>query len=266
MSVPLAARTGIPPLENGDCLSRDEFERRYEAMPEDVRAELIEGVVYMAAELPANFCYPPRTGIPVLENGDHLSREEFERRYEAMPESVHAELIEGVVYMASPVRLNAHGEPQGTLIGWLAIYASTRPGVRHGDNTTLLLDAGNEPQPDGLLRYDDGQSTLSEKGYIVGAPELVVEVSSSTVSYDLNVKMEMYRRNGVREYVAWRVLDDELDWFILRNGVYERLVADDGGIVSSEVFPGLRLNVPALLGGDIATVLREQFDANNVES
>ena len=44
---------------------------------------------------------PPR--ILPLEHGDHLTREEFERRYEAMPHVRKAELIEGVVYMPSPV-------------------------------------------------------------------------------------------------------------------------------------------------------------------
>ena len=45
-----------------------------------------------------------------LENGDRLSRLEFERRYQAMPELKKAELIEGRVYMASPVRI-IHGQP-----------------------------------------------------------------------------------------------------------------------------------------------------------
>jgi len=41
----------LPPLENGDRLNRYEFERRYNAMPHLKKAELIEGVVYMAAAL-----------------------------------------------------------------------------------------------------------------------------------------------------------------------------------------------------------------------
>jgi hypothetical protein len=41
----------IPPLDNGDRLTRDEFERRYAAMPNLKKAELIEGVVYVPAAL-----------------------------------------------------------------------------------------------------------------------------------------------------------------------------------------------------------------------
>ena len=53
--------------------------------------------------------------VPPLEPGDRLSRAEFERRYEAMPELKKAELIEGVVYMPSPVRLRRHGRPHAHL-------------------------------------------------------------------------------------------------------------------------------------------------------
>lgn len=260
------SRTGIPPLENGDRLSLEEFERRYFAMPENVRAELIDGQVYLQAEYPANMRFPGPGELPILENGDHLSREEFHRRYEAMPDSVHAELINGVVYLASPVSLKRHGRPHGAVIGWLLAYESGHPDVEHADNTTIILDSGNEPQPDGLLRYLDGQTTLSEEGYVLGAPELVAEVASSSVSYDMNAKLEMYREHGALEYVVWRVRDNELDWFILRNGVYQRLQAGDDGIVRSETFPGLRLNVRALLEGDFATVLREQFAENERSS
>ncbi len=258
-----ATRTDIPPLENGDRLSREEFERRYRAMPETVKAELIGGQVYMAAEYPADMRMPGPGEPPILENGDHMSREEFHRRYEAMPGSIHAELINGVVYLASPVSFNRHARPHGAVIGWLLAYESTHPNVEHGDNATIILDSGSEPQPDGLLRYVEGQTTLSKEGYVVGAPEFVAEIASSSVSYDMNAKMEMYREHGAREYLVWRVRDGELDWFVLRNGAYEELEPDDGGIIRSEVFPGLQLNVPALLAGDFATILREQLAAND---
>jgi hypothetical protein len=55
----------------------------------------------------------PKEVISVLplENGDRLSRYEFERRYQAMPNLRKAELLEGVVYiMASPLRIKSHGK------------------------------------------------------------------------------------------------------------------------------------------------------------
>src|SRR5262245_42513951 len=196
--------------------------------------------------------------VPALENGDRLTRAEFERRYEAMPHLKKAELIEGVVYVPSPVRHRQHGSPHAHLIGWLFQYAANTPGVEVGDNSSVRLDLDNEPQPDALLFIDPacgGQVHISDDGIIEGAPELVAEVASSSVSYDLHVKLHVYRRNGVREYVVWRVLEQAVDWFVLRNGQYEQMAVDAQGLVHSEVFPGLWLDPAALLRGDLATVL-----------
>lgn len=194
--------------------------------------------------------------LPPLENGDRLSRAEFERRYDAMPHLKKAELIEGVVYVGSPVRFTQHGRPDSDVQTWLGVYRIATPGVESGGNSTVRLDLDNEPQPDVLLRCaTGGSSTIDEDGYIQGPPELAVEVAASSASYDLHDKLRAYRRNGVQEYLVWRVLDGALDWFVLRDGVYERLQADEAGVIRSEVFPGLWLAVAALLAGDAATVL-----------
>jgi Uma2 family endonuclease len=196
--------------------------------------------------------------IPPLEPGDRLTREEFERRYDAMPNLKKAELIEGVVYMPSPVRLDRHGSPHSDLVTWIGVYKAATPGVKSADNTTVRLDDSNEPQPDALLMIDPargGQAHISDDDYVETAPELVAEVSASSASYDLHTKLEAYRRNGVREYVVWRVLDGEVDWFVLRGGQYERLAAGADGILRSEVFPGLWLDASALVNDDLARVL-----------
>jgi Uma2 family endonuclease len=197
--------------------------------------------------------------IPPLESGDRLTRAEFQRRYEAMPQVKKAELIEGVVFLASPVRADYHAERHAQIIGWLVAYQARNRLVKVGDNGTVGLDADNDVQPDAYLRkVEGGTSRLLESGYIEGAPELVVEVAATSASYDLHLKMHVYRRNGVQEYIVWRVRDGQLDWFALREGVYERLQADAEGVIHSEVFPGLRLAVPRLLAGDLAAVLAVQ--------
>jgi len=201
----------------------------------------------------------PSQRTPPLQNGDHLTRTEFERRYEAMPGLKKAELIEGVVYLPPPVSLEGHGGPHFDLILWLGLYRLATPGVEGGDNTTLRLDLDNEPQPDAFLRIlptHGGQSRTSPTGYVEGAPELVAEVAASSVSYDLHEKLNVYRRNGVCEYVVWRVWDSAVDWFILREGSYEPLPRTPAGVYQSEVLPGLRLDPAALVGGDLATVGR----------
>ncbi len=198
----------------------------------------------------------PRETIPPLESGDVLTRAEFERRYDADPRVKRAELIDGVVYVASPIRAKYHGDPQAAIIGWLGLYASRHPEVRVSGNSSLRLEGENETQPDASLRKEHaGSSRIDEEGYIEGAPELVVEIAASSASYDLHQKLELYRRNGVQEYIVWRVFDAALDWFELRDGEYVGLAPDESGVIESHVFPGLRLAVAKLLGDDLAGVL-----------
>ncbi|MBD2494335.1 Uma2 family endonuclease [Nostoc sp. FACHB-280] len=193
---------------------------------------------------------------PPLENGDKLTRAEFERRYHAMPHLKKAELIEGVVYVASPVRAKKHGKPHSRIMGWLVAYEAATPGVETLDNTTVLLDADNEPQPDALLRIEQGgQSRITEDDYVEGAPELIVEIAASSASYDLHEKLKVYRRNQVQEYLVWRVYDRQLDWFRLNEGEYLQLAPNSDDVICSHVFPGLWLAKSALLSGDLAQVL-----------
>jgi len=199
-----------------------------------------------------------RITIPPLENGDMLSRAEFERRYKVMPHLKKAELIEEIVYMASPLRFEPHAEPYANLIGWLWSYKIATPGVRLGDNPTVRLDLDNEPQPDAVLLLDSncgGQSRLDDDSYIEGAPELVAEIAASTASIDLRDKKRVYRRNGVKEYLVWQVMDQRLDWFALQGEEYISFAPDAEGIVRSQVFPGLWLAVSALLVGDMLEVM-----------
>lgn len=193
--------------------------------------------------------------IPPLENGDRLTLIEFERRYHAMPK-VKAELIEGMVYMASPLRIRQHGEPHARIMTWLGNYWAATPGVGLADNTTVRLDADNEPQPDALLRIEiGGKSYISDDDYVKGAPELIVEIAASTVSLDLHDKLKVYRRNQVQEYLVWRVYDRQFDWFSLKSGEYIQIEANADGVICSEIFPGLWLEKLALITGDLAKVL-----------
>lgn len=192
--------------------------------------------------------------IPPLENGDRLTRTEFERRYQAMPHIRKAELIEGVTYMASPLRIKSHGEPHGLVVTWLGTYKAFTPGVVLGIEPTVRLDPDNEPQPDAVLMIPGRQASIDADDYISGAPELVVEIAASSAAIDLHDKKRAYRRNGVREYIVWRTLEGQLDWFRWQADEYITVVPEEG-IVRSQVFPGLWLAVEALLAGEMATVL-----------
>lgn len=201
-----------------------------------------------------------QVSVPPLESGDRLSRNEFEYRYAQAAKHVKAELIEGVVHVASPVRVSNHGRPHAFIMAWLGAYVAATPGVDIADNSTVRLDFDNEPQPDALLRIEPkvgGKSRITVDDYIEGAPELVVEIAASSASVDLNAKLNAYRRNGVQEYLVWQMYENHIRWFELRDSEYVLLDPDDHGVIQSQVFPGLGLAIAPLLKGDIATVLSE---------
>lgn len=199
-----------------------------------------------------------RHSTPKLENGDRVTRDEFERRYHQMPHLKKAELIEGVVYVPSPLRYNQHGKPHSQIMTWLGNYAATTPSLETANNTTLRLDFDNEVQPDALLRVDEscgGTSRISEDDYLEGAPELIVEIAGSSASYDLHDKLQVYRRHGVREYLVWIVTEQTFRWYVWKQGAFQEQFSNEAGILKSQFFPGLWLDVSALLAGEMQQVL-----------
>jgi Uma2 family endonuclease len=198
-----------------------------------------------------------RSDIEPLEAGDHLDQLTFHERYKAMPSTFRAELIGGVVIVPSPL-LAAHGFHHALVMAWLGTYGIATPGTNAGDNMTAILGASSEPQPDGVLIIDPargGQTGLSEDGYMTGAPELVVEIASSSASIDLHAKRRDYEQAGVLEYVVVVLRQRVVRWFVLQDGVYQELSPDADGIFRSRVLPGLWLHADALLQRDGATVM-----------
>jgi len=194
---------------------------------------------------------PPRT-LPPLVNGQHLDQPTFHERYEAMPDGTWAELVRGVVYMPSPVR-SEHGDYDDTISLWVGLYKRSTKGLRSGKNSTVILDESGESQPDGQLRIPQelGGQTRIELGYIVGAPELVIEIARSSRYYDLGEKKDDYERAGVLEYLVVELDPDRIHWFIRRDDHFEDLLPGPDGIYRSQVFPGLWLDAKALYAEDL---------------
>jgi Uma2 family endonuclease len=192
---------------------------------------------------------------PPLCDGDRLTRDEFMRRWEAMPDLKWAELLNGVVYMPSPISL-IHSDFHSSLNGWLWTYATTTPGCASNSAGTWLMTSDSAPQPDLALRIlpeFGGQSTIEGK-YAAGAPELIVEVSPTTSIKDTGVKFRLYERSAVREYLIVRPAKHKLIWNILVEGKFQELAADDDGLFRSRMFPGLWLNPSQLWDGDLAGI------------
>ena len=194
---------------------------------------------------------------PLLENGESLHSREFLRCYERMPRVKKAELIQGIVYIGSHVTVS-HAERDALMQAWLGTYASRHPDVEAHTNATVILDAENTVQPDALLRRlpeHGGATRVTDDGYLAGPPELIVEIAASSASIDLRDKRRAYCRNGVREYLVWRVADQTLDWFCLEEEEYLPQSPDAQGLLHSRTFPGLRLPLEALQTANAAQVL-----------
>jgi len=190
--------------------------------------------------------------IPPLENGDYLTRAEYERRYDAMPEGVRAELIDGIVYMASPVSYR-HSGPHSSLTMWLGDYARATRGTHMRIAPSVRLGPKDMPEPDTLLRIVEeagGLSRVDEDDYLSGPVELAAEVAASSASRDLNQKKRRYLERGIVEYLVVVVRTREVLWFVRRGGRFVAMKPDRRGVLRSKVFPGLWLDAPALLAGD----------------
>ncbi len=226
-------------------------------------------VIAPARPQPRKKLPPVKLKTPHLENGDRLTAAEFLRRFQAMPQTKKAELINGIVHMPSPVRIQQHGFPDNLIQTWLGVYTAHTPGTRAAANSTVRFDADNVPQPDALLMVEPaygGQSHIGSDGYLHGAPELVVEVAASSATIDLHDKFHAYRRAGVLEYIVWRTEEAACDWFTLEDDRYLPVKADREGILHSTVFPGLSLNIAALVRHDVAGLLASLGKTTNKAS
>jgi Uma2 family endonuclease len=184
---------------------------------------------------------------PVLREGDRLTAREFLYRWDAMPELKHAELIDGIVFMASPVSFS-HGDRHFNLGGWMWLYVDETPGCAAVTDSTWIMGPRDVPQPDIALRIlpEYGGQSHHAGVYAGGAPELIIEISGSTSSRDLGVKLELYRRAGVREYLTILLKPARAIWRQLIEDRYEEIAPDADGILRSGVFPGLWLDPAAI--------------------
>jgi len=203
--------------------------------------------------------------LPALHAGDHLNRETFHNRYAAMPTKFRAELVQGVVIVASPASC-PHGVSHAWILTWLGTYAISTPGTLAFDNTTTIINDVNEYQPDAqlvILPGYGGQGVRVGK-YVEGAPQLIVEVAATSEAYDLFEKFEVYQQAGVQEYVVVLIRERQVRWFAAKDGTFQPLSADAAGVMRSVTFPGLWLDTAALFA-ELPTTLLATLQAGLAE-
>lgn len=193
---------------------------------------------------------------PPLFDGQRLDRAEFMRRYELTPPGFKAELIGGVVYVASPLS-SPHGRGSFGVSTWLGVYCARTPGTDGLDNATTLMDDLGVPQPDSQMRIlpECGGQGREEGEYVAGAPELIAETARSSRKLDLGARRDDYERAGVRESIVVVLDTSEVHWHVRRDDKLVRIDPDADGIYRSTAFPGLWLDPAALLRKDLAGVL-----------
>jgi Putative restriction endonuclease len=191
----------------------------------------------------------------LLSPGDRMGLEEFLNRWEQSPELKFAELIDGVVYMPSPLSIG-HSGWDGLVHSVLGYYALRSAVAKTFPNATWLL-RGSAPQPDLALSLKTeygGKMATGPRELASGLPELVVEVCRSSRSYDLGPKLALYERAGVPEYLAILIEEERFEWRILEQGRYRIMEASDG-IFRSRILPGLWIDEPAFWREDESRLL-----------
>ncbi len=185
---------------------------------------------------------------PPLREGDRLNSKEFLRRWEAMPELKQAELVDGTVFFISSPVSAEHSNAHDQMHGWLWFYGDSTPGCQSGIDCTWKMGPKDVPQPDLFLRIlpEFGVSSRRDGAYIAGTPELICEVSGSSLSRDLGIKLELYRSVGVREYLTVLLDSDQVIWRQLVRGRYREMKPAGDGLLRSRTFPGLWLDPAAL--------------------
>ena len=197
----------------------------------------------------------PAAACPPLAAGDVLSADQYWARYAASPPGIAAERINRKVYLMSPLKAATHGDPHALLSLWLGTYASEVGGLIVSDNPTIRLNVDNDPQPDLCMRRVGGKSRLDEDGYLVGTPEMVLEVAASSASYDLGEKREIYEAAGVQEYLVYEAFQGAIHWWRLAEDRFV-MIGLQSGLYRSNQFPGLWLDPDALRQHDSRRLLR----------
>lgn len=165
----------------------------------------------------------------------------FEDFCEHIQDWQKADLIDGVVYMASPENWQAN-----TLFVWLlslldAFNESRELGQIVATRVAFRLDITNAPEPD-IAFVTKKRWPPNKPGYFDGPPDLAIEiVCPESVHRDYQQKRRQYQKFGVREYWIVDDIDQRLTCFCLGKDGKFREVRPRQGKLHSRVLKGFWL-------------------------
>ena len=195
---------------------------------------------------------------PLLYEGQRLDQPTFHALYEQMGDDFKAELIDGVVYLMNMPLLADHGRPDSLMIGALVVFSIETPGTQVLNQVSTKLGIKSEVQPDSCLYIEPefgGRASLDARGMLAAAPELIVEIGSSTLKRDLAAKKRVYEQAGALEYVVFDAKKRKFHWFILRDGRFDTLPIHPEGFYHSTAFPGFWIDPDAFSKNDGLAVM-----------
>ncbi len=177
---------------------------------------------------------------------DLVSAAEF---YRLVPDGQKADLLDGVIYMASPDSRRPNSLTR-FLTSLISMYNEARDlgGEVFVNRFAFRLSKYRAPEPD-VAFVRRGRLHLVQEREMRGGPDVAIEiVSRDSRTRDYGEKKRVYEKAGVTEYWIIDPLKNRVQFFRLKQGRYELVPLDAYRIFRSEVLPGFWLDIEWLLG------------------
>jgi len=176
---------------------------------------------------------------------DLITVEQF---YALVEDGQKADLIDGVIYMASPDTLTQN-ELTGFLWNLMRLCCELKDmGRVFGSRFAFVLSPHSAPEPDVAFVRKERLHLVQEHG-MEGGPDIAVEIVSRDSRHrDLVKKRRLYQEAGVSEYWLIDPLKKQALFLCLQAGQYEPVPFEEGRIFRSAALPGFFLDVDWLFG------------------
>jgi len=182
---------------------------------------------------------------PSDSSTDLVTVEEF---FRLVPDGQKADLIDGVIYMASPDSRRAN-DLTGFVFYLLKGFDGSK-GVGGGvqvNRYAFELTAYRAPEPDVAYIRPERIGLAGERA-MKGGPDIAVEIVSRESRHrDYGEKRGLYEQAGVEEYWIIDPLQQRVEFLVLHEGRYQLAALEENRRFRSRVLPGFWIDVDWLL-------------------